>query len=154
MPLPPWLGAVPLVGVAPGEGLGSVLLCKYLQSVLWLQGCCENLQPLSRAGDRRILWVFHENSSQVPWRQGAGEPELDTAACSAPRDLGALFAPSGLGALEEAWGTTSWYKQQCWNRERGNTRAGGQIQGLMPHMLPFSLVTVPVGWWWCSAALL
>lgn len=72
MPLAPgaqgaaWACVVPL-GEDQAEGLGSVLWLRYLQSVLWLQGCCEDPRPRPRAADRRILQVLHESFPQAPW---------------------------------------------------------------------------------------
>lgn len=141
----PGLGAVSF-GMDPVEGLGSALRCERLQSVLWLQGCRKNPQPLSSAGDRRILWVFHENSPQVPWRRDAGEPELGYSACGMPGDLRGSVCPQvGWGHRRKPRGARPWMKQQCWHGERRNARAGGQIQGLMPHVLLFSPATVPAG---------
>lgn len=149
----PGLGAVSF-GMDPVEGLGSVLRCERLQSVLWLQGCRKNPQPLSSAGDRRILWVFHEKSPQVPWRRDAGEPELGYPACGMPGDLRGSVCPQvGWGHWRKPRGAGAWMKQQCWDGERRNARAGGQIQGLMLHVLLFSPATGSLrGQWWCSMA--
>lgn len=96
----PGLGAVPLVGMDPAEGLGLVLRCKRLQSVLWLQGCCEDPQPPSSAGDRRILWVFHESSSTGAMEEGCRGARAGLCCLQHTWGFGGL----SLWALEEAQG--------------------------------------------------
>lgn len=97
----------------PAEGLGSVLRLRAPAECAVASGMLRAPAAPSSAGDRRILWVFHENSPQVPRRRDAGEPELGSAACSILRDLG------GSACIQGNWwklrGAGPWMELQYWD---------------------------------------
>lgn len=135
-------------GEGPGGGLGSVLWCQCLQSVLWLQRCCNDPNPCQVPGTAASQGFAMKTSPRCHegGMLGSQSWALLPAACLG---WGGLCLPPG-GHWRKARGAIPWVKQQYWDGKCRNAKAGGQIQGLMPHTLPFSLPLSLQGWWWCS----
>lgn len=126
-------------GEAPGEGVGSVLWWECLQSVLWLQGWCSSPQPCQVPGTAGSCVFAMTTSHRCHEGEVLGSQSwaLLPAACLGFGGL--CLAPGGQMALRKTRGAMTWMKQQPWDGKRRNAIAGGQIQGIVPHMLPFSL---------------
>jgi len=100
--LPPSPGAQGVArscGAIPDGGFGVGAAVRVPAECAVASGMLRGPAAPPSAGDRRISWVFHENSPQVPWRRDAGEPALGSAVCSMPGGLGrgAPFAPRWAG---------------------------------------------------------
>lgn len=88
------------------EGLGSVLWCECLQSVLWLQGCCNDLHPCQVPGTAGscVLPMTTSHRCHEGGMLGSQSWALLPAACLG---FGGLCLPSGgQAALEEDQGNT------------------------------------------------
>lgn len=136
------------------EGSEWVLWCECLQSVLWLQGCYNDPQPCQVPGTAGSYVFAMTTSHRCHEGEMLGSQSWALLLQHAWDLEGSVYLQVGRQHWMKAWGAMPWMKQQFWDEKYRNSIVSGQIQGLMPPTLPFSLPLSLQGCWWCSVALL